>query len=55
MKTILHQMCNSKISPVLKQDWDGSISATLSTFYAAYNLLVKCDAIFLDNQTVSGF
>ena len=52
MKKILHLVCNSHIDPVWQWDWDEGISATLSTFYAACNLLDKYDFIFCHNESI---
>ena len=52
MKKILHLVCNSHIDPVWQWDWEEGISATLSTFYAACNLLDKYDFIFCHNEVL---
>ena len=52
MKKILHLICNSHIDPVWQWDWDEGISATLSTFYAACNLLDKYDFVFCHNEVI---
>lgn len=52
MKKVLHLVCNSHIDPVWQWDWDEGVSATLSTFYAACNLLDKYDFIFCHNEVI---
>ena len=52
MKKILHLVCNSHIDPVWQWDWDEGMAATLSTFYAACNLLDKYDFIFCHNEVI---
>ena len=52
MRKILHLVCNSHIDPVWQWDWDEGISATLSTFYAACNMLDKYDFIFCHNEAI---
>ena len=52
MKKILHLICNSHIDPVWQWDWDEGVSATLSTFYTACNLLDKYDFIFCHNEAL---
>ena len=52
MKKILHLICNSHIDPVWQWDWDEGAAASLSTFYAACNLLDKYDFIFCHNEVI---
>ena len=52
MKKILHLICNSHIDPVWQWDWDEGASASLSTFYAACNLLDKYDFVFCHNEVI---
>ena len=52
MKKILHLICNSHIDPVWQWDWNEGASASLSTFYAACNLLDKYDFIFCHNEVL---
>lgn len=52
MKKVLHLVCNSHIDPVWQWDWDEGVSAALSTFYAACNLLDKYDFIFCHNEVL---
>jgi len=52
MKKVLHLVCNSHLDPVWQWDWDEGISAALSTFYAACNLLEKYDFIFCHNEVL---
>ena len=51
-KKILHLICNSHIDPVWQWDWDEGAAASLSTFYAACNLLDKYDFIFCHNEVI---